>query len=213
MFTYLNQKFLPLKRDQHSSTCMGVVSLLDHPVRHHQIRNGCSLIPLFTARKRSLGQGNVFTPVCLFTGGGGLPTGGSESEGVCLQGGAGLHLGEGVCPTLPGTRKAGYAFFWNAFLLSIPGTWMKRRRISPLVTCSPTLSIHWPLDSNILIWFQCMYVPSMYYVVCCIFQASHRFEYCWLSQDWQQHNVWTRESWVQLNWPLWIPIASYCCCF
>ena len=28
------------------------------------------LIKIFTARKRSLGQGNVFTPVCLFTGGG-----------------------------------------------------------------------------------------------------------------------------------------------
>ena len=43
---------------------------------------------------------------------------------------------------------------------------------------------------NILSWFQCMYVPSMYYVVCCVFQASQRFEYRWLSQDWQQHNVW-----------------------
>ena len=31
---------------------------------------------IFTARKRNLGQGNVFIRVCLFTGGG-LPRGGS----------------------------------------------------------------------------------------------------------------------------------------
>ena len=49
---------------------------------------------LFTARKRSLGQGNIFTGVCLSTGRGvGFPaciachmTGGSASRGVCLQG-------------------------------------------------------------------------------------------------------------------------------
>ena len=46
---------------------------------------------LITARKRSLGQGNVFTPVCLFIGGiciqgvsafGGSASGGSASRGV-----------------------------------------------------------------------------------------------------------------------------------
>ena len=50
-----------------------------------------------TARKRSFGQGNVFTPVCLFTGG-------SASEGPCLQGG--LHPG-GLGRPPPQTRKAG----------------------------------------------------------------------------------------------------------
>ena len=49
---------------------------------------------LFTVRKRSWGQGNIFTGVCLSTGRGvGFPacitchmTGGSASRGVCLQG-------------------------------------------------------------------------------------------------------------------------------
>ena len=47
---------------------------------------------IFTALKRSLGKGNVFTPVCLFTGGSahrmGLSTWGSASRGVCLRGGS-----------------------------------------------------------------------------------------------------------------------------
>ena len=30
-------------------------------------------VDIFTARKRSLGQGNIFTGICLSTGGGGLP--------------------------------------------------------------------------------------------------------------------------------------------
>ena len=68
--------------------------------------------------KRSLGQGNVFTGVCLSTGEGvGFPacitghmTGGGRSasggEGVCIQGEGGLHP-EGVGQTPPtGTRKA-----------------------------------------------------------------------------------------------------------
>ena len=60
---------------------------------------------IYTPRKRSLGQGNVFTPVCLLRGeglpmrgclhprGGGLHQGGvgclqwSASKGVCIQGG------------------------------------------------------------------------------------------------------------------------------
>ena len=49
-----------------------------------------SLFDIFTARKRSLGQGNIFTDVCLFGGsatrgrsayGGGLERGGLPSEG------------------------------------------------------------------------------------------------------------------------------------
>ena len=43
------------------------------------------------ARERSFEQGNVFTGVCLSTGGGLSPVGkGPASRGVCLQGG-GLH--------------------------------------------------------------------------------------------------------------------------
>ena len=73
----------------------------------------CTLWYFITAGKRCLRQGNVFTPVCLFTGGlhpwgsasGGLPTGGSAysgspSRGLCLQGV--LHRWGG---RLPRTRK------------------------------------------------------------------------------------------------------------
>ena len=52
---------------------------------------------IFTVLKRSLGQGNVFRPVCLFTGGGGLPTGGLHPVGSAQEG---LHLGcatRGIC--------------------------------------------------------------------------------------------------------------------
>ena len=63
---------------------------------------------VMTARKRSLGQGNVFTGVCLFTGGGFpacitghmtrgvcIQEGGSASRGVCIQEG-GLPIGGGA---------------------------------------------------------------------------------------------------------------------
>ena len=59
-------------------------------------RTSCNI---FTARKQSLGKGNVFTGVCLNTGGDCL-------EGVCLQRG---------WADPPGTRKASY---WNTFLFS-----------------------------------------------------------------------------------------------
>ena len=70
---------------------------------------------LVTARKRSFGQGNVFTPSCLFTrgggqptdgGGGGLPTGGLPTGGGCLTG-KGVYLQRWVLGRPPGTRKAG----------------------------------------------------------------------------------------------------------
>ena len=56
---------------------------------------------MFTARKRSLGQGNVFTPVCHSVHRGGVYIGGSciregvcIGEWICIQ--EGLHSG-GVC--------------------------------------------------------------------------------------------------------------------
>ena len=55
---------------------------------------------IFTAHKRSLGQGNVFTDVCLSTGGRGSASRGSASvgEGVCIQGGRGSASKRGdVC--------------------------------------------------------------------------------------------------------------------
>ena len=67
------------------------------------------IVYYFYCRKRSLGQGNIFTGVCLSTGGGdsmmSLPVwlpgpvlllGGSASRRVCLQGG--LQPGWGSLP-------------------------------------------------------------------------------------------------------------------
>ena len=43
------------------------------------------MVQLITARKRSLGKGNIFTGVCLSTGGS-MSTGGSLSRGVSVRG-------------------------------------------------------------------------------------------------------------------------------
>ena len=98
------------------------------------------IVSVITARKRNLGQGNMFTGVCLSTEGGAwsggsglLWGGGAYSRGVpgpgggclvwegLLPGGACSQWGgEGVC--LVGTPRDGYccgryASYWNAFLL------------------------------------------------------------------------------------------------
>ena len=49
---------------------------------------------IFTARKRSLGQGNIFTPVCHSVHGGG---------GVCLSACWDMPPGPGTTPLGPGT--------------------------------------------------------------------------------------------------------------
>ena len=89
-----------------------------------------------TARKRSLGQGNVFTRVCHFLHGEGglhpgggmhpgggicIQEGGSASRGVCLQG---VCIQAGLDRPPPSIRyyriqstSGRYAFYWNAFLL------------------------------------------------------------------------------------------------
>ena len=82
---------------------------------------------LITARKRSLGQGNIFTRVCQeFCSQGGLVPGGGWSWGAWL-GGVGVPGPGGVCsrgvpgeePPLPrdGYCCGRYASYWNAFLL------------------------------------------------------------------------------------------------
>ena len=88
-------------------------------------RNTCINIShkLITARKRSLGQGNIFTPVChsVQSGGvlqGGVLPGGAWSRGVPGPGGGCL------LPGVPGGDPPGYccgryASYWNAFLLKI----------------------------------------------------------------------------------------------
>ena len=86
-----------------------------------------SIRTLFTAHKWSLGQGNIFTCVCLSTGlgvsvqGGLCPgrvsvQGGSLSRTVSVQGGS-VQLD--LCQGNPRKVKSRpYASFWNAFLSS-----------------------------------------------------------------------------------------------
>ena len=69
-----------------------------------------NLIIIIIARKRSLGQGNMFTGVCLSTGGCLLPGG---------HGPGGVHgpRGEpGGDPPPDGYCCGRYASYWNAFL-------------------------------------------------------------------------------------------------
>ena len=83
-------------------------------------------IIIITARKRSLGQGDVFTGVCLSTageGGVGFPLciTGHMTKGVCIPGG----LPKPPCRQTPPpmgyyrivSTSRGYASYWNAFLL------------------------------------------------------------------------------------------------
>ena len=101
------------------------------------------LFVFFTARKRSLGQGNIFTPVCHSVHGGGMHgergacmvKGGMHGwGGMCGRGGVcgkrgDMHGKGGVCsergrhawyarpPTRYGQSMRGrYASYWNAFL-------------------------------------------------------------------------------------------------
>ena len=97
-------------------------------IKAHSHRAKAETKANFIARKRSLMQGNVFTPVCHSVYQGGvssqhasqvtcLHTGRSEYRGVCIQGGGGQ--------TSPGYRRyygirstsRWYASYWNAFLL------------------------------------------------------------------------------------------------
>ena len=96
---------------------------------------------IFTARKRSLGQGNMFTGVCLSTGRVPAPGGGACCRGVWSWGGCLLREGAclggsghggvpapggcllwegGLVETPPDDYCCGrYASFWNAFLLTL----------------------------------------------------------------------------------------------
>ena len=113
-------------------------------IKAHSHRAKAEMKANFIALKRSLMQGNVFTPVCHSSPRRGwvpsmhhrLHDRGSVSSGVCIQGGVciqeglntgGLHLG-GLHPgggqTTPGYRgyyeirsiSRRYASYWNAFL-------------------------------------------------------------------------------------------------
>ena len=81
---------------------------------------------IITARWRTLGQGNVFTGVCLSTGGRvGFPAciTGHMTRGVCIQGAFASVGGGGVGQASPPIGYYGipstsgwYASYWNAFL-------------------------------------------------------------------------------------------------
>ena len=76
---------------------------------------------VFITCKRCLGQGNVFTHVCLFTG-----EGGSASEGSVYRGGSVCRGGQ--IPT--GTRKnMRYASYWNTFLLIMCQQYDKKKSL------------------------------------------------------------------------------------
>ena len=119
-----------------------------------------------TARKRSLGQGNVFTGVCLSTGGlcpsmhqrsldqgvcpGGLCTGVSVQGGLCpggisVQGVSvwGYLSREGLCQGDPLDRdppcmvtSRQYASYWNAFLF------MSKNDSNSKFGLSPSMQVH-----------------------------------------------------------------------
>ena len=116
----------------------------------------------FTARKPSLGQGNVFTRVChSVRGGGWLPSihhnshdQGSASrgggvcihrEGVCIQRES-ASRGRGVYPTPnPRNWESGqYAFYWNVFCLPYYKTF--KARSGCLTTKCSTFT--WALSDN-----------------------------------------------------------------
>ena len=71
---------------------------------------------IFTARKRSLGQGNILTGVCLSTGGGG-----SLYDVTYCPGGVSVRGGlPRETPPPPGTVKSRrYVSYWNTFLFSM----------------------------------------------------------------------------------------------
>ena len=102
-----------------------------------------SHVGVFTARKRSLGQGNIFTPVCHSVHRGGMH--GCSGGGACVvaPGGACVVLFGGVCMVLFGgacmvlfrggvrgffsffgyneirSMSGRYASYWNAFLFML----------------------------------------------------------------------------------------------
>ena len=87
-----------------------------------------NVLLIFTGRKRSLGQGNVFTGVCLSTGGISLPAcirghmiGGSLSRGVSVQrrslSRGSLSKGRALCPNKGGLCPG--ASYGNEWVVSI----------------------------------------------------------------------------------------------
>ena len=79
-----------------------------------RLRAVITVVLIYYCRKRRLGQGNVFTPSCLFTGaGGGMP----NPPPGCRP--------PGCRPLPPEIRSTSgrYASYWNAYLLScVAGT-------------------------------------------------------------------------------------------
>ena len=74
---------------------------------------------IFTARKRSLGQGNVFTCVCHSVRGGLHSGRGPPPTGICIQGGTVGQTPPGIWDTRIWSTSGRYASHWNAFLFVV----------------------------------------------------------------------------------------------
>ena len=89
---------------------------------------------LITARKRSLGQGNIFTGVCLFKGGGvSFPAciTGHMTGGVCLH--RGICIQGGLCPEGGGfLHPEGLSPGGQGFCLGVRGILSMGGRVLPL---------------------------------------------------------------------------------
>ena len=104
------------------------IVIIKHKVKPtiHQVLHCTGLLAvIFTARIRSLGQGYMFTGVCLSTGGcacsGGVSAPVVPVPGECLLPGGCLLWGGGLVetPDPPDGYCCGqYASYWNAFLFS-----------------------------------------------------------------------------------------------
>ena len=126
--------FRVLQTVRRNDVCPRVVAVVCCPqihvcTIHHipKIYMKCITFRIVTARKWSLGQGNMFTGVCLSTGGC-LLRGGACSRGVPAWGGAcsrGVWSHGGGCSggclveTPNGYCCGRYASYWNAFLLNL----------------------------------------------------------------------------------------------
>ena len=84
------------------------------------VENVCTdRLAIFTARKRSLGQGNIFTPVCHSVHGGGgvpVPRGACSRGSACSRGVPALGVPGGDPPTPDSYCCGRYAPYWNASL-------------------------------------------------------------------------------------------------
>ena len=119
-------------------------------------------ICIFTARKRSLGQGNIFTPVCHSVHGGGVCSWrgacswGVPAPGGCLVWGCLLLVGGGACPrgSASGGACSGVGCLLPRGLL--PGGVCSRGVPAPREVPAPG-GAWWRPPRQLLLWAVCIY--------------------------------------------------------